>query len=141
MIWDSNSFSMESSMWMKRNMPWASKLPPFSCQTFQKEPLGGFWSNLWILIASHGFSIWPRQNKGILLNHTHPPTHLSHFFIDCPFGQDCHVKQGWGDVMTNQIVHPQQLWDQRHQGGFVGVGKDVDDVGALRQCGTFPHST
>lgn len=135
MIWDPNSFSMESSMWTKGNKPQASKLPPLSCQTFQKEPIDGFWSNLWGLNVSRGFSIWPCQNKGILLNYTHP----SHFFIDCPFCQDCHVKQGWGVEIKLYILSNYGIKDTK--GDFAGVEKDVDDVGALRKCGTFPHFT
>jgi hypothetical protein len=35
-----------------------------------------------------------------------------------------------GHVTIRQVIHPRQLWDQKHKEGFLVIGKEVDDVGA-----------
>jgi hypothetical protein len=40
--------------------------------------------------------------------------------------------------MTSWVTCPCQLWDIKHQGGFVGVENEVDDVRAPKILGTSP---
>jgi hypothetical protein len=35
------------------------------------------------------------------------------------------------NLVTTRVVHPWHTWDQEHQEGFMFVGNEVDNVGAL----------
>jgi hypothetical protein len=37
-----------------------------------------------------------------------------------------------GDVMTSQVAHLWQLWDQECQEGFLSIQKEVGDEGVLK---------
>ncbi len=67
-------------MQMSMNGPCSFALAPPLCQIFKKEFVGRFWVKLWISIVSHGFFVWPWQNRNILNNHTNP---LHHYFTCC----------------------------------------------------------
>jgi hypothetical protein len=53
-------------MQMKGYMPRGSTFALQLCKAFSKEPIGGFWSELWISRTSDGISIWYWQNKDVL---------------------------------------------------------------------------
>lgn len=136
MIWTPIHLVWKNPMWMKWSGPWGSTLPRQQYWGFLKEFIGEFWCKWWILFISFWFLVWPWLNKYVLL------IHPFNFFTCYTSDWDNHVdaKRGWCYAKlgyTSLVIVAS--WTPR--GIYMGVWKDVGDVGVLGPINTPSHST